>query len=529
MNRAGTADDMIKDEGMESAMKALARIQRFLMTAALALCALPLCVLAVSHLFETSYLHAGWIAESVTMMRDNLPLNLLATTALTAVLLGIFQFCKRDKSGVVLAGMAAVGAAASAAFLVGARTTQIYDFQYVLEAAQLFARGNYKPLTVDYFHIYSYQLGFCLPMEVLLRLFPALDINRFMQAANALINFASAGVMALLCAELTGDRRMGRMTLAMSLLFLPLFFFPVFVYGTVPMVFFSLSALLCFARYLRTRKTRYGLLWAVLIAAAYVLKPNAAVPMIAMALCAVLDAMNSRDWKILGFAVLSAVMGSGMLKLIILQYEIRGGVKLTEDLSALARLVMGFIGGGGAPGWYNGYTDKFLPLDVTAQMEREMALEDLKGVAAAFAADPGSFWMFLREKLLTQWLEPTNGCLWYGNLNGQHGPLAELAKPVYTQGSGLRAALESYMNVFQQALYLLSALGVVSLMRRRNGAGSLALPLILLGGVMYHLIFEAKSSYSYMYVLMLIPLAAAGLGVLEAWLGRKLKDRSKIQ
>ena len=411
--------------------------------------------------------------------------------------------------------LAVVGTVASAAFLTGACTTQIYDFQYVIEAAQLFARGNYKPMEVDYFHIYSYQLGFCLPMEVLLRLLPELDINRFMQAVNVALNFASAGMMALLCAELTGDARTGRMTMVMSFFFLPMLLFPVYVYGTVPMIFCSVTALWGFARYLRTRKTMYGLLWSVMIAAAYVLKPNAAVPMIAMAICAVLDAMQSRDLKAVGFALLGAALGIVMLKLIVFQYEIRSGVKLTGDLSALARLVMGFCGGGGAPGWYNGYTDKFLPLDVTAEMEREMAMADLKEVAAAFAAEPGSLLRFLREKLLTQWLEPTNGCLWYGNLNGQHGPLAALAAPVYTQGSVLRAVLEGYMNVFQQTLYLLSLAGVIRLLKERRSAGSLALPLILLGGVMYHLIFEAKSSYSYTYVFLLMPLAAQGLRMLS--------------
>jgi len=247
-----------------------------------------------------------------------------------------------------------------------------------------------------------------------------------------------------------------------------------------------------------------------------------------MGICAVLDVMESRDYKLLLFAALSAALSVAAIRLIILQYEIRGGMKLTEDLSYLARLVMGLKGGGGASGWYNGYTDKFLPLDVTAQMEREMAMADLREVLAAFAAEPGSLLVFLREKLLTQWLEPTNGCLWYGNLNGQHGALKALAAPVYAQGSGLRAALEGYMNVFQQALYLLSAAGAVDILRKKRGPASLVLPLVLLGGVAYHLIFEAKSSYSYMYVLLLLPLAAQGLCELESWLCvlyRRIKDR----
>lgn len=509
-------------------MTKMARVQRFLISAALALFVLTVGYLAVSHLFETSYLHAGAIPESVTLRRDALLPNLILTAGLLALLLGISCMLKHKRSGIVLALLGVVGAAASASFLVGANTTQIYDFQYVIEAAQLFAKGNYKPLGVDYFHIYSYQLGFCLPMEVLLRIFPQLDVNRFMQAVNAVLSVASAGLMAMLCAELTGDRRMGRMTMAMSFLFLPLFFFPVFVYGTVPMIFFGLCAMLCFARYLRTRKVLFGLLWPALMAAAYVLKPNAAVPMIAMVICAVLDVMKSRDWKILLFAALSVALSVAAIKLIILQYEIRGGMKLTEDLSYLARLVMGLKEGGGAAGWYNSYTDKFLPLGVTAEMEREMAMADLREVLAAFAADPGSLVAFLREKLLSQWLEPTNGCLWYGNLNGQHGVLKELAAPVYAQGSGLRAAFEGYMNVFQQTLYLLSAVGAACLIRRKKEPVHLVLPLILLGGVAYHLIFEAKSSYSYMYVLLLMPLAAQGLHALERWLCARRRRTKNI-
>lgn len=500
-------------------MKRMASVQQFLFFLVLVLFLLATGFLAVSHLFETSHLYAGATPESITMQYDAFLPNLTLTACLIILMLGIFRILRYRRSKIVLMLLGAAGATLSIVFLTGANTTQIYDFYYVIEAAELFAKGNYKSLGVDYFHVYSYQLGFCLPLEILLRIFPSLDINRFMQAANVVLNVASAGVMAVLCAELTGDRCLGKMTMAMSLLFLPLFLFPVYVYGTIPMVFFSLCAMLCFTHYFKTRRVLFGLLWPVLMAAAYVLKPNAAIPMIAIAICAVLDVMESRDWNLLLFVALSVVLSVVAIKLIILQYEIRGDMELTEDLSHLARLVMGFKDDGGAAGWYNGYTDKFLPLDVTSQMEREMAIADLDAVMAAFAANPGSLLVFLREKLLTQWLEPTNGCLWYGNLNDQHGVLKDLATLVYEQGSSLRVALEGYMNIFQQALYLLSTVGAIKLIHQKKGSIHLILPLVLLGGVMYHLIFEAKSSYSYMYVLLLMPIATQGLGELDEWLG----------
>ena len=51
--------------------------------------------------------------------------------------------------------------------------------------------------------------------------------------------------------------------------------------------------------------------------------------------------------------------------------------------------------------------------------------------------------------------------------------------------------------------------------RRRNTL-CLLLPLIFFGGALYHLIFEAKSQYAFPYIVLLIPVAAAGLCALEA-------------
>ena len=43
---------------------------------------------------------------------------------------------------------------------------------------------------------------------------------------------------------------------------------------------------------------------------------------------------------------------------------------------------------------------------------------------------------------------------------------------------------------------------------------ALALPVTILGGALYHLIFEAKAQYAYPYMVYMLPLAAVGLCVL---------------
>ena len=262
------------------------------------------------------------------------------------------------------------------------------------------------------------------------------------------------------------------------------------------------------------------------IAAAYMLKPNAAVPLIALCICAVLDVMVSRDWKLLGFAAASVVLSVAALRAVIMQYELRAGVTLTGDVSMLARLVMGLQRGGAEAGWFNRYTEQFFPFDVTAQQEHAIASVDLAARLAEMKADPGLALAFFRDKLLSQWLEPSYCALWYGDLCEHKGSLGEVTKAIFQDGGMIRVAIEGYMAVFQKALYLLFAVGTIDVMRTKKGSGAAAaLVISAIGGCLYHMIFEAKAQYLYMYVMLMMPLAARGLCAMAGWkqLGGKKK------
>ena len=496
------------------------RVQRLCICAALAL---TLCVLlgfAVCGLLETAVLHSGERGtEQIDFVRDSLGLNLAATAALIALLLGLSRLVRGRRGQRALLGVCAALTAAAMAFLLGAGTRQTYDTAAVLEAAQLFAQGNYKAMQLDYFHVYSYQLGLCLPMEIVLRLFPGLDINLFMQGLGVVLSAASAAMLAVLAGEVFGGRAAAGSTLLLGALFLPALLYPVFTYSTLPMLFCVTAGLLCFARYLRTRRARDGIAYAVMMALGYMLKPNAALAILVTVICALLDALGRGRARVLLYAALAAVLGAALARTAIWQYELRSGVTLTEDVSMLARLVMGLQEGGAQAGWYNSYTQQFFPRTVTAQQEHAVALADLVARLHEMAAQPAMTADFFGRKLLSQWLEPTCATLWYGQLGGQSGPLAVLAQAVYAQGGAVRTALEAYMNVFQQALYLLACVGLLALLWRGASCAQLLLPLTVLGGVLYHGIFEAKSQYAFIYLMLLLPVAAQGLVALEACIG----------
>ena len=78
--------------------------------------------------------------------------------------------------------------------------------------------------------------------------------------------------------------------------------------------------------------------------------------------------------------------------------------------------------------------------------------------------------------------------------------------------SGHRRTL-GYMNHYQQLIYLGALLGAVLLWKKRR-LPNCTLALIVLGGLLYHLLFEAKSQYALPYFMLLLPMAGAGLTAL---------------
>ena len=90
-----------------------------------------------------------------------------------------------------------------------------------------------------------------------------------------------------------------------------------------------------------------------------------------------------------------------------------------------------------------------------------------------------------------------------------------MIRGIYGAPGALRGWMEGYMDAMQTAVYALAAVGGVCALRKKGGAALLMIPLTVLGGALYHLIFEAKAQYAYPYMVYMLPLAAAGLCRLE--------------
>ena len=152
---------------------------------------------------------------------------------------------------------------------------------------------------------------------------------------------------------------------------------------------------------------------------------------------------------------------------------------------------------------------------MTAQQEKAQALAAIGARLGWMRENPAAALAFYREKLLTQWLDPAYDSLWMGELSEKVGRYNGLIGSIYRRKDGLRTLMDGYMDAMQTAVYALSAVGGARLMKKKDGMAALALPVTILGGALYHLIFEAKSQYAYPYMVYMLPLAAIGLCRLE--------------
>jgi len=146
-----------------------------------------------------------------------------------------------------------------------------------------------------------------------------------------------------------------------------------------------------------------------------------------------------------------------------------------------------------APGWYNGYSYEILKQSdydagrERARKSRRTSAIDWKRFAAIRATQ-----CVLRQKTLSQWDEPSFESLWVSRVKKHSIPLSESVSNIYD--SRTDGFLKSWFNQYVQIFYAAFVAGAVFAVKKRP-EGFVVLPLIVLGGFLYHLLFEAKSQY----------------------------------
>ena len=415
------------------------------------------------------------------------------------------------------------------AWVLMSMSAPTHDSLIVTRAGIAAALGEMKYLQEDYFIRFPFQSGYVLWTELWARLF-GLDHSSylFMEFVNVIC--LALGEAALV---LTTDKLFGRRdvtfatTLALAAFFQPVIF-STFLYGNIPGFCFAAWAVYLFVCYLKHDRW-----WVLAISAACLiisvsLKLNNMILLVAMGIILVAHLLRGKPLRRLIALVLLCVSVLTLTNVAKLQYEKRLDKELGDGIPMISWMAMGLHDAPTAPGWYNGkYTvTNFHSAGNDPDVAGEKSKEVIKERLSYFADNPKEAADFFRDKILSQWSETTYQSLWNNQVRGQFMPKYGLAKYVCGEGED---TVKGWMDLGAQFLYggmLIAAVYLVISQIKKNPArpedesALFLIPLIFLGGFLYHALFEAKSQYVITYVTFMIPYAIWGFAMISGTVKR---------
>ena len=410
------------------------------------------------------------------------------------------------------------------------RSVPFADSERVVEAARLASVGDFSFFSTKlrYFQMFPFQLGIVAFYEPFFRLLGE-NACTVLWIVNAAALAAGELALVCLCEELFPDRRIALVTAVLLAFCLQPIFFTSFLYGNLPGFAALLWACVLTCRLLGGGKTRLVIGITALCALSVLLKSNNWIGVAAIVITLLISLPERFQPAKLVCCAAIVLVPLFLTHAIQSVYEQRAEVSLGKGTPQTAWLVMGLSESDRAPGWYNKYSYSILKeCGWDTEKAKERIKADLAVRLEAFAAEPGSLSRFLLQKTLSQWNEPSFESIWISEVKEHQSALPEFAESVYDGAAGTAfSAWFEHMVSFLYAAFALGMLVSFLAVKKRPGcvpreslsggsyASALLLPLLILGGFCYHLLFEAKSQYTLLYYVMMFPYAAFGLARME--------------
>lgn len=262
------------------------------------------------------------------------------------------------------------------------------------------------------------------------------------------------------------------------------------------------------------------------LALSVMLRKNSLIPIIAVLLVLLFESLRfGRSIRarlcLLGMAVCLAVTSVGILPLVQKCYEKKAGNTLSSGVTAMSYFAMGMQEASRGCGWYNGFNiDTYDASGMDSALANEISRQAVLERLAYFREHPGYAVDFYARKHLSQWADGT-----YASRQATlatYGGRSGFFQEVY-DGS-LSSAYIEWGNAWQDVLYLGTLVFCVSAVHRKRkytatapqGSDTDSLYLYVgliavLGGFLFHILWEANSRYIFLYSLLLMPYCAAGI------------------
>lgn len=371
----------------------------------------------------------------------------------------------------------------------------------------------------NYLNLYPFQIGFAKYLQLIIRVMNS-DKAVYMQMFNVIYSVINLILMYKITKKLFKEEKIRRISLILILGFSIYFmFFNIHVYGNIIGLMFSLLALYTMLNYLENKKLYKIFLIALFITISIVLKSNYNIFLCGIIFTMFFEFLNNKKIRDLISIVIILILYITGKNTFYKYMEKAIDMKLSEGVPMISYIYMGMAEPTGlSSGWY---TEDTLRIYSECNFDNKEAAKKSKELIKTrltfMKQNPKYTIGFLGDKIASTWLNPTFQTVWcskpgirlqwYPEYN-EYFQKQTLIKSML--GGKIYNLEEQYFNAYQIIIFIFAGYGILKL-NKRNEAKYILLPIIFLGGFVFHIFWETKAIYVLQYYFLIIPYTALGL------------------
>lgn len=453
-------------------------------------------------------------AEYLVFVSDSVFGNLLWLLLFMAAACAIYPIVAKLSDRVcrkAVLGLSLCICAVMAVVIACVRFEPSVDQRILVDVAVKLTTGDYSEyLPGGYMDLFPFQNTMVLYLAGLVLLFGE---NASVAAQLLNIVFWWLGIYGIykLLKEMGFREKKALCACAGMLCWFPFFCYTTYIYGNV--IGFSLAMFALLHAYRFFQRTKWRDLWlsALFIGLASLFKSNFKIVMVALMILYVLYAIRARKKEALLGAVSVFAACVCLPVLVNAIVESRTQIKTSKGIPMAAWVAMGVGNGDNAEfGWtdtYNLYV--YHKNDNQYDAAKAESIGKIKDRMAQMVDKPRWALRFFAKKTVSIWNEPSFECFSILRQQAYDKEKHRGAAAVIEDGSSWNMVLWRCLNAVQSIIWT-GVLFYLVLNRRQLTVFHLVFGLILIGGFLFHLLWEAKSQYTIYYFYLMIPYAVAG-------------------
>ena len=516
----------------------LGTISKVLSILAVIIGTLILGVCAFGAFTKTTYAD-NMAAQMMLEKADNLLLSgLLTGVALTAiVLIVLFLSSEKNINKAFIVGIVWYIVAGAIMIFFG-RSVPGADALTVYKMGEMFANNDLSFInpTESYLSYYPQQIGLTTFLGMIIKVLKILPYSfayyHAIKILYVLLNCATYVFGCLIIRELQNNNKITMTYIVLSIINLPFIMYSSFVYGEIPSIALLLGAIYFFIKYIKEKGIAplNMLLSLLMFVLAVWIRKNSLIFIIAVLIVCLLVFLEHKRADVLLFAIICAVCCFSIIPLTLKMYEKKTGSTVNDGVTATSYFAMAMQEGGRGPGWYNGFNyDTYTNSGMDASAANEVSKAAIRERTDYFKNNPTECYKFYKGKILTQWADPT-----YASCQAtyaEYGGRSKFFVSVY-EGKLYNVYIE-ICNIYQNLIYAGALIWAIAFLvsalrgKERNIQIDALLLIVVTGGFLFHIIWEANSRYIFPYAQMLVIYAAIGIGTFAGKMSMGTRDNDR--